>query len=83
MMDWFEIWFDDKQAILDTMVRNMNSDLENGYDYFGSSIRKQRADIDEYKARFDEQMDRFKEMESDSKVNRWCYYDLKKRGAIE
>lgn len=79
--DWFEIWYEDKTAMLNTMLRNMVSDLEVGYNYFGKCITKQREEIDAYKAQFDREMDEFKYME-DKAVRRWCYYDLKKRGAI-
>lgn len=79
---WFDMWYSDKQNMLDTMVRNMQDDLDCGYDYFGKSITSQREMIDEYKKNFDVQMDKFKEME-DTAVNRWCYYDMKKRGVIE
>jgi hypothetical protein len=79
---WFDMWFSDKQNMLDTMVRNMQADLDCGYDYFGKSITSQREMIDEYKKNFDAQMDKFNEME-DRAVNRWCYYDMKKRGVIE
>lgn len=81
-MNWFEIWFEDKQSILDTMVHNMASDLDHGYDYFGKSIREQREDIDRYKTQFDEEMKGFRTME-ESKIQHWCYYDLKRRGVIE
>lgn len=80
--DWFELWFSDKQSMVNTMVRNMQDDLNAGYDYFGNSIRKQMKEIDEYKAEFDKQMDEFKTMDENA-VNRWCFYDMKKRGAIE
>lgn len=79
---WFDMWYSDKQNMLDTMIRNMQADLDCGYDYFGKSITSQRDMIDEYKKNFDAQMDKFKEME-DNVVNRWCYYDMKKRGVIE
>ena len=79
--DWFEIWFADKQSVLETMVRNMAADLDAGYNYFGNCIRKQRSEIAEYKAQFDEECDKLKEMD-EKKANRWCYIDLKKRGAI-
>lgn len=78
---WLEMWFADKQSILDTMVRNMAADLECGYNYFGDSITRQRQQIAEYKARFDSEMDGFKAMEEKA-VERWCYYDMRKRGAI-
>lgn len=78
---WFDIWFEDKQSMLDTMRRNLQADLDAGYNPSGYSIRKQTVDMETYKRGFDVQMDLFKNME-DAQVNRWCYYDLKKRGAI-
>ena len=81
-MDWFEIWKSDKESVIDTMVRNMASDLEHGYDYYGKSIREQVDMIDEYKAQFDEEMKGFRTME-ESKIQHWCYYDLKRRGVID
>lgn len=80
--DWFELWFSDKQNMVATMVKNMTADLEAGYDYFGNCIRQQVEMIEAYKAEFDRQMDEFKMMD-EAAVNRWCYYDMKKRGAIE
>lgn len=80
--EWFELWFADKQSMISVMVQNMAADLKAGYNYFGSSIQKQVADIKAYKAQFDKQMDEFKFME-DQAVNRWCFYDMKKRGVIE
>ena len=79
--EWFEIWFADKQSILETMIRNMASDLEAGYSYFGNCITRQRQMIDEYKAKFDAEMEAIKQMEP-SRVGHWCYFDLRKRGAI-
>lgn len=80
-IDWFEMWFADKQSIVETMVRNMAADLNAGYDYFGKSITEQREAIAEYQANFDNEVDKLKEMD-ESKANRWCYIDMKKRGAI-
>lgn len=79
--DWFELWFSDKQSMIDTMIRNMAADLEAGYNYFGKCITEQREMIDQYKTQFDAEMDAFKTMD-DKQVNRWCYYDMKKRGVI-
>lgn len=79
--DWFEIWFADKSSMLDTMVGNMAADLAAGYDYFGNCISRQREEINEYKARFDEECEKLKDMD-EKKADRWCYIDLKKRGAI-
>ena len=80
--DWFDIWFEDKKAMLTTMVKNMASDLDNGYDYFGNCIRNQRESIERYQDQFNDEMDSFKAMD-EKQVNRWCFYDMKKRGVIE
>ena len=79
--DWFEIWKGDKESILDTTVRNMASDLANGYNYYGKAITRQKVAIDEYKLEFDRQM-RCLGLMDEKKVNWWCYMDLKRRGAI-
>lgn len=80
--EWFEIWYQDKQSILDTMVRNMVADLECGYDYFGNCITRQREEIAEYKAKFDAEVMSFAE-KSDTERNKWCYYDMLRRGVID
>lgn len=81
-MDYFKLWVEDKQSILDTMIRNLASDLEAGYNYFGLSARKQRGEIDAYKYLFDSEMEYLKTLD-EKKVNHWCRIDLIKRGAIE
>ena len=80
-MKWFELWFEDKESILSTMVSNMQSDLDAGYNPSGNSIQSQIAEIANYKASIDSKLDEFSKMDEKS-VNRWCYYDLKRRGAI-
>ena len=81
-MDWFKLWYEDKQSILETMCHNLAADLAAGYNYFGNSAKKQRGEIDAYKYLFDAEMDMLKEMD-EKKANRWCRIDLIKRGAIE
>lgn len=80
--DWFEMWHLDKEVILNTMVRNMTADLECGYDYFGKSITEQREAIEAYKEKFDAEVMGFAE-KTDEQRNRWCYYDMLRRGVIE
>lgn len=80
--DWFEMWHLDKEVILNTMVRNMTADLECGYDYFGKSITEQREAIEAYKAKFDAEVISFAE-KTDEQRNKWCYYDMLRRGVIE
>ena len=80
--DWFEMWHLDKEVILNTMVRNMTADLECGYDYFGKSIAEQREAIEAYKEKFDAEVMSFAE-KTDEQRNKWCYYDMLRRGVIE
>lgn len=80
--DWFEVWYYDKKCIIATMVRNMVADLDAGYDYFGRCITMEREEIEAYNKEFDAQLEAFKSMDENA-VNRWCYYDMVKRGAIE
>ena len=79
--DWFDLFVEDKRSMISIMAENMAADLAAGYDYFGKSITESRKELEEYKAQFDREMDLFKTMDEKS-VNRWCFYDLKKRGAI-
>lgn len=80
--NWFNIWFEDKKWIISIMHKNMTDDIAAGYDPAGHAIRKQLVDIEEYTRKMNRELDMFKTME-DNAVDRWCYYDLKKRGAIE
>ena len=80
--EWFGIWHADKQSMVCTMIKNLSADLEAGYDPLGNCIRNQRAEIDRYTIQFENEMDAFKSMDEKS-VNRWCFYDMKKRGVIE
>ena len=80
--NWFNIWYDDKQAMISTMMRNMNADLEAGYSPMGHSIQKQLVEIRQYAEQFDLEMQGFRTMD-EAKIQHWCYYDLKRRGVIE
>lgn len=81
--DYFKIWLDYEKSILDTMVENMVFNLEAGYDYFGTSIEKQKAEIENYKHQVDDQLEIMAKFSHDPKINKWCYMDLIRRGAIE
>ena len=81
-VNWFDIWVADWQSMTETIRRNMQADLNAGYDPNGATIIKYRAQIvtrDEFYAL---KLRDFGMMESDEKINRWCYFDLKARGAI-
>ena len=80
--DWYDLWEGDKKFMLETMVKNMASDLEAGYDYFGAAIQRQQKMISEYKEQFDNELMGFAWMD-EKEVNRWCFYDMKRRGVIE
>lgn len=79
--NWFELWFDYRQNVLDAMIRNMVADLEAGYNINGASITRQKAEIEAYKEGFDFEMDRLKDMTTTG-AQKWCYYDLRRRGAL-
>lgn len=79
---WFDIWQDDRECMLSTMICNMAADLNAGYDYFGKCIVNQRKEIENYKKETESAFDLFKTM-TEEQVNRWCFYDMKKRGVIE
>ena len=79
--DWFDLWLEDRNSILACMVSNMASDLAAGYDYYGKSISEQRAEIDAYKAETDRKLGSFAFL-TEKEVNRYCFYDMKRRGAI-
>ena len=79
--DYLDMWFNDKQSMLETMIKNMQDDLKAGYSYSGKIIQEQREAIKQYEEKFDEQMKSFCMMDHDQ-VGRWCYYDMKCRGAI-
>ena len=81
-IDWLEMYVSERESMQNTMIRNMSADLDAGYDYFGKSIKQQRAAIDEFRAKFDAVLDMFKTMTDDA-VQHWCFYELKKLGAIE
>lgn len=81
-IDWFDMWFEDKRHILSLMHKNMASDIECGYNPCGHCIREQMEDIKQYGEKFDRQLLALSAMEED-RANRWCYYDMVKRGVIE
>ena len=80
--EWFDMWLMDKRSIIAVMYSNLNADLEAGYNPLGNSITKQRATIDAYINEVDTHLDSFYHM-TEEETDRWCFYDMKKRGAIE
>ena len=80
-VDWFGMWFEDKIAMLETMQRNLVADLDAGYNPAGSSITKSKNEIQNYRRDFFDTMDKFRFM-TEEQTQHYCFYDLKKRGAI-
>ena len=79
--EWFSMWEEDVKSILATMYKNMSDDLSVGYDPFGMSIKKELEDIAEYRQYIDNCYETFKPMAEEA-VDHWCFYELKKKGAI-
>lgn len=80
--DWFDIWCEDKKSILETMQRNLQSDLDAGYNPNGQSVIKQKIMIANCKNDIEKKMKEFANM-TEAEVNRYCYYALVRSGAIE
>ena len=80
---WFDIWYSDKKSMLNIMFHNMQSDLNNGYNPLGDCIKRQLQDIERYQQNINDTLDKFTEMNDDSKIERYCYHDLLKRGVIK
>ncbi len=81
-IDWVTMWINDKKDIMNIMVENMKSDLAVGYDFFGKSIQEQIHMMEDYKAQYEKELMALADFE-EAKAQRWCYYDLLRRGAIE
>lgn len=79
---WFEIWCEDYESLIETTRRNLQSDLECGYNPKGYSVWLSRRIIAEFEERYENGLELFKTMDERA-TNRWCYLDLKKRGAID
>jgi hypothetical protein len=79
--EWFQIWTEDKECIVETMWRNLEADITAGYDPLGNIVRKQLDAINDYREEMDNRILSFYKM-TDEEVDRWCFYDLKRRGAI-
>lgn len=81
--DWKDIWEKDKISMIKTMRRNLASDIVNGdYDLLSLLIQKQIVQIKEYEYNFIQAKGYLRAMDEYSQ-NKWCYYDLKKRGVID
>ena len=80
--EWFDLWYSDKNSMLATMYRNMSADITAGYNPLGVCIQRQLKEIEAYRVEMESQISEFWKMD-EKQVNRWCFYDMKKRGVIE
>lgn len=78
---WFDLWFEDKDSIVETMYRNMADDIKAGYSYNCKAIRQQVDDITAYTEKFKAEQGMIRLM-TDDEADKWCYKDMKMRGAI-
>ena len=81
-MSYYELWIADKRSMLQTMQRNMSSDLECGYSPNGNCIIRQKVEIERYAQQFDDEQKALRTM-SPNQAEHWCKVDLIRRGAIE
>lgn len=81
-IDYFKLWYEDKRSILETMNKNMYADIEVGYDINGDNIKGQLKAIDDYSIDINCHLLQFSSM-SNKEVQRWCKYDMIRRGVIE
>ena len=79
--EWFDMWYADKQSIINCMTCNMQDDINAGYDPNGSCITAQKRMIDVYTNEFNNQQQILARMTPDN-TEKWCYHDMKRRGAI-
>lgn len=80
--EWFRIWEEDQESLLSTMIRNMSADIDAGYSPFGITIKDQERKIKKFENNYKDQIMKFAAMQ-ENEVDRWCFYNLKSRGAIE
>lgn len=81
MQTYYTLWRDDRAAILATMAHNLAADLAAGYDYFGASITRQRAEMADYAAQTRAKSDVLKPLD-DRARERLCKKWLLSSGAI-
>lgn len=79
---WQDMWISDKRSMVETMLRNIAADIAAGYNPVGDCIKRQREELQKYEQEFDRELMALADM-TEEKAERWCKYDLIRRGAIE
>ena len=80
-IDWLEIWVQDIESIIYTMKRNLQADLDCGYNPEGDCVKRQQAEITLKELDYNDTMKRFRFM-TEKEINHFCRIDLRRRGAI-
>lgn len=78
---YFELWCADYESLIYTARKNLQADLDAGYNPNGASIQRSRDVITEFQTRYADGLEKMKGMD-EKQAQRWCYLDMKKRGAI-
>lgn len=79
---WQDMWISDKRSMVETMLRNIAADIAAGYNPVGDCIKRQREELRKYEEQFDRELMALADM-TEEKAERWCKYDLIRRGAVE
>lgn len=79
---WQSMWIDDKQSMIAIMYGNLHSDLDAGYNPLGDAVKRQLDDIRDYVARYEQELMKLADMDN-VHAERWCKFDLIRRGATE
>lgn len=84
-INYRDIWRDDADSMVCTMINNIIADMAAGYKGIGPSIVKQLEQLHRYaetKRFYDLMLDRWTDEEDEEMVQQWCYNDLLTRGII-
>ena len=79
--DWFEIWCEDWEGLITTQSLNIKAELDAGWKWKSDRVQHEVNVLNQFQNTYRLQLGRFAEME-EKQVQRWCYYDLLRRGAI-
>lgn len=80
-IDWFEVWCEDWEGLLQTQGRIIQSELEAGHSWSSRHVQHEVEILEQWDREYRYNLGRFAEM-TEGQVKRWCYFDLLKRGAI-
>lgn len=80
-IDWVGMLLDDIDSIENCMRRNMQSDIEAGYNPAGLAIRREIEELNDYIEYKNNTIIKIRDMD-ENKAQRWAYWELVRKGAI-